>query len=390
MEQNRIGAMLNKHSISRLERIDWDFAGIASDSPFSPLHWHPARLPAQVAATFIGLLSDPGEVVLDPFLGSGTTAVEAQRLGRTAIGFDLNPISCLISKAKTLPIRSATAAAITLRLKEAANGALGTSLLSPASHAQRPETVQGKWYTPRVLSDLSRLWSRISSLRASEKLMAQMAFSAILLPVCRETRHWGYVCDNSKPIESHEGDVLSEFCRVLDRMAVAYRERDESAKNLGVNSISRACITCIDCRVGMQKLRKGSVKLVVTSPPYFGVSDYVKSQRLSMEWFGFEIEPLRLLEIGARSKRHRQTALQDYLAEMRSVFSAIRPAIRHDGACVIVLGESSKRAPYIEEFHQALRGCGYSIAYKTTRNISPQRRQYAHMETETITIVTPR
>ena len=382
--------MLSKHLISRLERIDWDFAGTASDSPFSPLHWHPARLPAQVAATFIGLLSDPDELVLDPFLGSGTTAIEAQRLGRTAIGFDLNPISCLISKAKTLPIRAATVTAITLRLKEAADEALGTSLLSAASQAQRPATVQEKWYTSRVLFDLSRLWSRISSLRAFDKLMAQMAFSAILLPVCRETRHWGYVCDNSKPIEKHEGDVLAEFCRVLDRMVVAYRERDVSSQNLGINSISRARITCIDCRVGMQKLKTGSVKLVVTSPPYFGVSDYVKSQRLSMEWFGLEIEPLRLLEIGARSKRHRQTALQDYLTEMRSVFLAMHQAIRKDGACIIVLGESSKRASYIDEFNQALRGCGYTIAYKTTRNISPRRRQYAHMETETITIVTPR
>jgi DNA modification methylase len=383
--------MLNKHLISRLERIDWDFAGTASDSPFSPLHWHPARLPAQVASTFIGLLSDPGELVLDPFLGSGTTAIEAQRLGRTALGFDLNPISCLISKAKTLPIRAATVAAITLRLKEAAKEALGTSLLSAASHPQRPESVQEKkWYTSRVLLDLSRLWSCVSSLRGFHKLMAQMAFSAILLPVSRETRHWGYVCDNSTPIDKHEGDVLTEFCRVLDRMVLAYRQRDESAQNLGVKSISRARITCIDSRVGVQRLKKASVKLVITSPPYFGVSDYVKSQRLSMEWFGLEIEPLRLLEIGARSKRHRQTALQDYLAEMRSVFSAMHQAISKDGACVIVLGESSKRDPYINQFNQALRECGYTIAYKTTRNISSQRRQYAHIETETITIVTPR
>ncbi len=77
LERNKIGAMLNKHLISRLERIDWDFAGTASDSAFSPLHWHPARLPAQVAATFIGLLSDRDDLVLDPFLGSGTSVIEA-------------------------------------------------------------------------------------------------------------------------------------------------------------------------------------------------------------------------------------------------------------------------------------------------------------------------
>src|SRR4051812_27393641 len=98
--------MLSERLISRIRGIDWDFAGSYSESPFSAIHWHPARFASQVPAAILGLLSKEGDVVLDPFVGSGTMLVEAQRLGRIAIGMDLNPVACLIAKSKTLAIPS--------------------------------------------------------------------------------------------------------------------------------------------------------------------------------------------------------------------------------------------------------------------------------------------
>jgi DNA modification methylase len=50
---------------------------------------HSARMPEALARFFIRLASNPGDVVLDPFLGSGTTARVARRLGRHWLGFDL-------------------------------------------------------------------------------------------------------------------------------------------------------------------------------------------------------------------------------------------------------------------------------------------------------------
>lgn len=52
---------------------------------------HPATFPIALAARVIGLFTHRGELVLDPFVGSGTTLVAARDLERNAIGFDLKP-----------------------------------------------------------------------------------------------------------------------------------------------------------------------------------------------------------------------------------------------------------------------------------------------------------
>jgi len=70
------------------------------------------------------------------------------------------------------------------------------------------------------------------------------------------------------------------------------------------------------------------------------VVDYVKAQRLSMEWFGQDIEVLRRREIGARSKRHRLDALEEYLAELQDCFTALHRVVRSGGYVAIVFGES--------------------------------------------------
>ena len=52
---------------------------------------HSAVFPEALPEWFVNLFSKPGDTVLDPFLGSGTTAVVAHRLGRNAIGIEILP-----------------------------------------------------------------------------------------------------------------------------------------------------------------------------------------------------------------------------------------------------------------------------------------------------------
>ena len=51
---------------------------------------HPCQLPVHLLERIILFSSDEGDVVLDPFLGTGTTAIAAKRLGRRYIGFELS------------------------------------------------------------------------------------------------------------------------------------------------------------------------------------------------------------------------------------------------------------------------------------------------------------
>ena len=56
---------------------------------------HSAAFPEALPEFFIKLFSNPGDVVVDPFVGSGTTCVVAERLGRQAVGIDRNPVKPL-------------------------------------------------------------------------------------------------------------------------------------------------------------------------------------------------------------------------------------------------------------------------------------------------------
>lgn len=65
---------------------------------------YPARFSPTFAATAIRYFSKPGEIVLDPYAGGGTTIVEALAAGRRAVGSDLNSLAVFITKVKTTPL----------------------------------------------------------------------------------------------------------------------------------------------------------------------------------------------------------------------------------------------------------------------------------------------
>jgi len=76
-----------------------DYALLAKAHPRRHLvHKFWARKPHNVVAEYIEHYSKNGEIVLDPFVGSGVTAIEALRLGRKAVALDLNPIATFITR----------------------------------------------------------------------------------------------------------------------------------------------------------------------------------------------------------------------------------------------------------------------------------------------------
>jgi len=89
-----------ERSLGRLLKSNLCFHGC--NGRYSTHAWHPfpAKFPPQLPEAFISGLTFEGETVFDPMMGSGTTLVEAARLGRKAIGCDIDPLARLIVGAK--------------------------------------------------------------------------------------------------------------------------------------------------------------------------------------------------------------------------------------------------------------------------------------------------
>jgi hypothetical protein len=72
------------------------------------LHPYLGKFVPQLVETFLGRYFRPGETIYDPFVGSGTTLVEANAFGAHSVGSDISAFNCLLSrvKAATYPLAS--------------------------------------------------------------------------------------------------------------------------------------------------------------------------------------------------------------------------------------------------------------------------------------------
>jgi site-specific DNA-methyltransferase (adenine-specific) len=66
----------------------------------------PTKLPLALVKKIILYASDEGDIVLDPFIGSGTVAVAAKILGRHYLGFEIVPQYCKFAKDRLTKISS--------------------------------------------------------------------------------------------------------------------------------------------------------------------------------------------------------------------------------------------------------------------------------------------
>src|SRR5207342_3934305 len=82
---------------------DWKDRPVLWGHPFHPMCSYLASFPASLTHAFIARYSRPGDVVLDPFSGRGTTPLQACAEGRIGAGNDLNPLAFLLTAAKVDP-----------------------------------------------------------------------------------------------------------------------------------------------------------------------------------------------------------------------------------------------------------------------------------------------
>jgi site-specific DNA-methyltransferase (adenine-specific) len=99
---------------------------------------YPAEKPAELAEALIRQSSEPGELVADPFMGSGSVGVAAARLGRRFLGNDLNPEAVQIATQRLQEFGSVTAPRIASAERQPAQA----DLLAGAGDGPRPPSAR--------------------------------------------------------------------------------------------------------------------------------------------------------------------------------------------------------------------------------------------------------
>jgi site-specific DNA-methyltransferase (adenine-specific) len=88
--------------ITREEFMDATLSVWQIPPEFAKRVGHPAPFPIALAARVIGLYSYKGDVIIDPFVGSGSTCVAASQLGRHYVGYDISEEYCATAKKRIL------------------------------------------------------------------------------------------------------------------------------------------------------------------------------------------------------------------------------------------------------------------------------------------------
>jgi hypothetical protein len=221
---------------------------------------YPARFSPSFAREAIYTFSRPGDVVLDPFMGGGTSGVEALDLGRKFVGVDVNPISCFVSKVKTTPISSLDASVLMDWVEGPVLKESEDSLIAPPS-GWPPAVRNTPWWLRRQIASLLETSQLLSNAR-------QVDFAR-----CSILRTAQWALDNRRRVATAAAFRSAHRSQLCEMLA--------SAPRLGHGGLGRGRVSTMRrllCRrvEGLESDRRipaswKPASLVLTSPPYPGV-----------------------------------------------------------------------------------------------------------------------
>jgi hypothetical protein len=286
------------------------------------------------ASRLIESFSQPGDVVLDPFCGSGTVVVEARLLGRRAIGVDANPLAVRLTELKARGVdatRQATLVAeaqqVALIADERRKARVG------ASRRYGPDDVA--LFEPHVLLELDGLRVGLDAVkRDTERLDLELVLSAILTKLSRRASD---TSEHALPRRIAAGYPARLFVKKTEELT-----RRFEAINAALERSPRPLVREGDARQ-LAGVADGAVALVVTSPPYPGNYDYLAHHAARLRWLRLSPEAFDRAELGARRRLDPLGARggrQRWSEEIGGALSAISRVAKPDGVAVFLIADS--------------------------------------------------
>jgi hypothetical protein len=298
-------------------------------------HSYPARLHPVTARRLIEGFSKVGDRVLDPFCGSGTVVVEGRALGREAIGSDLNPLAVELSWIKS---RGPTKKLVTemVQSAQAIAQVAEDRRVAKADPYRRYTDEDRDRYPIHILLELDSLAHGIGLLSKTEVTrMLRLVISSLLTKLSHSE---GDTTRQRAPRRLRSGFAIELFVKKAEELGErlnAYRDR------LPERAV-RAYVGCSDAR-DLEKVESDSVDLIITSPPYPGVYDYLDHHMHRIEWLGLRASGLRDGEIGAR-REYRQLRVEEaadlWRSEIGPTLYELRRTLTPQGRGVMIIADS--------------------------------------------------
>ena len=331
-----------KQVLARLSTVDWAFTEEDTSYLAHDLHPYPAKFIPQIPANLIAALSRRGELVWDPFGGSGTTALEALLLGRRVISSDINPLSTLITEAKCTalsPERRNLLQGLYSRLLSLARARdverlVGIAWPNVERHVPKVPNLRD-WFCTHALRELAYIQAEIRALDdVVAKRFALVALSAIIVSASNQDGETRYA---RREKDVPPGKTLRAFLRALADSLAKHEPMEEL---LGYR---RPTTLTLDARALAEgtDVPADSVDLVITSPPYANATDYHLYHRFRLFWMGFDPRELAQKEVGSHLRHQREKrGFGLYLSDMRPVLASIATRLRAGRYAVLVVGDS--------------------------------------------------
>ncbi|MEJ7631213.1 MAG: DNA methyltransferase [Rubrobacteraceae bacterium] len=346
-------------------------------------HRYPARFSPLFARAAIEMFTQPGEVVLDPFMGGGTTLVEACSLGRRAIGTDVSSLATFTANVKTTLLSEND-------LEEISHWASG---LGERLNLRNPPVRATEWIAQGYQRNISgkKTWPIRKLLELAlvslEELSSEKQQHFIRCALLG-TAQWALDSRKEIPTATQFRQRLLAHLATMKQGALEFSAavQSSSSRALKVACLNRSVIGIEE----EPEIADDPPKLVLTSPPYPGVHAIYhrwqvqgRKETPAPFWIANALDGQggAFYTFGDR----RQQNLTGYYEQLRAAFSSIARIADHETLLVqlVAFSDPSWQLPkYLEimqEANFAEVGCPFPVASPDGRlwRYVPNRKWYA-------------
>ncbi|QCS43879.1 DNA methyltransferase [Natrinema versiforme] len=275
--QATLGSISESDEIESLEDIDWTFKGVDTREYTHGLHNYPARMVPQIVDRLLSFYKDEGvveegDLVYDPFSGSGTTSVEARLHGLNAEANDINPFAVMLSQAKAIPLERAGLSDARDALLEGLSDELREvreefKSEGEVSWLEMPDVRDG-WFPEPQLHELAHIRDRIDDIEDEFGIEYARFFRLVLSHTTRKVSYqrngeFKRYRLSEEDREDHDPNVEDTFTKKLKKnydLMVGYSEKVDHSLDTTIHYS--------DSRSAVEDVGEEKADIVITSPPY--------------------------------------------------------------------------------------------------------------------------